>query len=107
MKILFSEIAAVVIQVRDSSKVVSELGKNGIHAHIVGTPTKERNINIKHNGAELNFDIDEMRYVWYKSSYLLDQQQSTKALAKERFETYKNTVLDYKFPTTFSGKLET
>ena len=105
MKILFSEIAAVVIQVRDSSKVVSELGKNGIHAHIIGTPTSERTLNIKHNGAELNFDIDEMRDVWYKSSYLLDQQQSTKVLATERFETYKNTVLDYKFPTTFAGKL--
>ncbi|MEJ6736588.1 MAG: phosphoribosylformylglycinamidine synthase [Flavobacteriales bacterium] len=105
MKILFSEIAAVVIQVRDSSKVVSELGKNGIHAHIIGTPTSERTLNIKHNGAELNFNIDEMRDVWYKSSYLLDQQQSTKELATERFETYKNSVLDYKFPTTFTGKL--
>ena len=105
MKILFSEIAAVVIQVKDSSKVVSELGKNGIHAHIIGTPTSERTLNIKHNGAELNFDIDEMRDVWYRSSYLLDQQQSTKELATERFETYKNTVLDYKFPTKFAGKL--
>jgi len=105
MKILFSEIAAVVIQVKDSSKVVSELGKNGIHAHIIGAPTNDRNINIKHHGAELNFDIDEMRDVWYKTSYLLDQQQSTEKLATERFETYKNTVLDYKFPTSFTGKL--
>ncbi|MCH2226121.1 MAG: AIR synthase-related protein, partial [Crocinitomicaceae bacterium] len=58
IKILFSEIAAVVIQVKDSGKVVSELGKSGIHAHIIGTPISERVLNIKHNGAELNFDID-------------------------------------------------
>ena len=104
-KILFSEIAAVVIQVKDSSAVVSEFGKNGIHAHIIGTTTNERTINIKHHGAELNFDIDEMRDVWYKTSYLLDQKQSTKKLATERFETYKNTILEYKFPENFTGKL--
>jgi phosphoribosylformylglycinamidine synthase len=105
MKILFSEIAAVVIQVKDSSKVVSELGKNGIHAHIIAVPSEERTINIKHHGAELDFDIDEMRDVWYKTSYLLDQKQSTEELATERFETYKNTILDYKFPENFKGKL--
>jgi len=104
-KILFSEISAVVIQVKESSKVVSELGKNGIHAHIIGKPTNGRNINIKHHGAELNFDIDEMRDVWYKTSHLLDQQQSTEKLANERFETYKNTILKYTFPSSFTGNL--
>ncbi len=104
-KILFSEIAAVVIQVKNSDAVVSEFGENGIHAHIIGTPTNDRNINIKHHGAELNFDIDEMRDVWYKTSYLLDQKQSTQILAKERFESYKNTILDYQFPASFSGKM--
>ena len=104
-KILFSEIAAVVIQVKDSGKVVSELGKNGIHAHIIGAPCNDRNINIKHNGAELTFDIDEMRDVWYKTSYLLDQKQSTEKLAKERFDNYKNNKLIYAFPPTFDGKL--
>ena len=104
-KILFSEIGAVVIQVKESSKVVSEFGKNGIHAHIIGRPTENRALNIKHHGAELTFDIDEMRDVWYKTSHLLDQKQSTKKLADERFETYKTTPLTYNFPTTFTGKL--
>ncbi|MFB0924320.1 MAG: phosphoribosylformylglycinamidine synthase subunit PurQ, partial [Vicingaceae bacterium] len=104
-KILFSEIAAVVIQVKDSGAVVSEFGRNGIHAHIIGVTTNERTINIKHHGAELNFDINEMRDVWYKTSYLLDQKQATEALATEHFDTYKNTILDYKFPENFTGKL--
>jgi phosphoribosylformylglycinamidine synthase len=105
VKILFSEIGAVVIQVKDSSKAVSEFGKNGIHAHIIGTPSEERLINIKHHGAELTFDIDEMRDVWYKTSHLLDRKQSTTKLADERFSTYKKTVLDYNFPAMFTGKL--
>ncbi|MCO6500856.1 MAG: phosphoribosylformylglycinamidine synthase [Vicingus serpentipes] len=104
-KILFSEIAAIVIQVKDSGQVVSELGKNGIHAHIIGTPCSDRNINIKHNGAELTFDIDEMRDVWYKTSYLLDKKQSTEKLAKARYENYKKNNLTYTFPSTFNGKL--
>jgi len=104
-KILFSEIAGIVIQVNDSSKVVSELGKNGVHAHIIGTPCSDRNINIKHNGAELTFNIDEMRDVWYKTSYLLDQKQSTEKLAKDRFDNYKNNQLTYAFPSSFNGKL--
>ncbi|MDF1672813.1 MAG: phosphoribosylformylglycinamidine synthase [Vicingaceae bacterium] len=105
VKILFSEISAVVIQVKDSSKVLSELGKKGVHGHVIGAPTAERTIAIKNHGAELNFDIDEMRDVWYKTSYLLDKKQSTEKLAAERFETYKKNILNYKFPEGFTGKL--
>lgn len=105
VKILFAEISAVVIQVKDSSKVVSELGKKGIHAHIIGTPTNERTVKIKHNAAELTFDINEMRDVWYRTSYLLDKKQSTEKLATERFNNYKNAVLDYTFPSNFTGQL--
>jgi len=104
-KIMFSEIATVVLQVKDSSAIVSELGRNGIHAHIIGKPVNTGSINIKHHGAELNFDINEMRDVWYKTSYLLDQNQSTEKLATERFENYKTTALEYTFPTSFTGKL--
>lgn len=105
VKILFAEISAVVIQVKESDKVLSEFGKKGIHAHRIGTPITERKINIKHHAVELKFDIDEMREIWYKTSYLLDKKQSTEKLATERFETYKTNVLDYKFPEGFTGKL--
>ena len=85
IKILFSEIPAVVIQVKDSNAVVSGLGKKGIHAHIIGSPTKNRNLNIKQGAAQLSFNIDEMRTVWYKTSYLLDKQQTTGDLAEKTF----------------------
>lgn len=105
VKILFSEISAVVIQVKDSSKILSELGKKGVHGHVIGAPTADRTIAIKNHGAELSFDIDEMRDVWYKTSYLLDKKQSTEKLATDRFETYKKNILNYKFPEGFTGKL--
>lgn len=106
VKILFAELSAVVIQVKDSDKVLSELGKKGVHGHLIGTPTKDRTLTIKHHSAQLNFDIDEMRDVWYKTSYLLDKNQSTEKLATERFETYKNTSLAYNFPAHFNGSLK-
>jgi phosphoribosylformylglycinamidine synthase len=105
LMMLFSENPGIIIQVRNSDSVVSELGKQGIEAHIIGTPIEERNINISWNNANLTFEIDKYRDIWYKTSYLLDQKQSTTKLAQERFETYKNTALTYKFPEGFTGKL--
>lgn len=106
VKILFAEISAVVIQVKDSDKVLSELGKKGVHAHLIGKPIADRKVNIKHQEAQLSFDIDEMRDVWYRTSYLLDKKQSTEKLAKERYKTYKTNKLDYQLPSTFTGKLD-
>ncbi len=105
IKILFSEISAVIIQVKNSDKIVSELGRSGIHAHIIGAPIKERTIKIHHNGAYLTFNIDEYRDTWFKTSFLLDQHQTKNNLAEERFKNYKNNVLNYQFPANFTGKL--
>ncbi|MDB3887410.1 phosphoribosylformylglycinamidine synthase [bacterium] len=105
VKILFSEIPAVVIQVKETDKVVSALGRSGIHAHKIGVPIKERSLIVKQNSAQLDFDIDELRDVWYKTSYLLDAKQSTPELAKQRFETYRNNNIQFSFPSSFTGKL--
>ncbi len=105
LKMLFSENPGIIIQAKNSDAVVSELGKQGVEAHIIGAPIAERNVNVTWNNANLTFEIDKYRDIWYKTSYLLDQKQSTKKLAQERFDTYKTTVLDYKFPNNFTGKL--
>lgn len=105
IKILFSEISGVVLQVENSDEILSEFGKKGVRAHLIGSPTKDRNLSIKHHSAELSFDVDEMRDIWFKTSYLLDKKQSTEALAKNRFENYKSNKLDFVFPTSFTGKL--
>ncbi|MCB0380076.1 MAG: phosphoribosylformylglycinamidine synthase [Flavobacteriales bacterium] len=105
VKILFSEIPAVVLQVKNEDAAVSELGKKGIHAHILGKPTANRTLNIKHRGAKLSFDIDKMRNLWFKTSYLLDQKQTKPELAKQRFETFNQNAIDFKFTEEFKGKL--
>jgi len=105
LPILFSENPGIIIQVKNSNAIVSDLGKLGIEAHIIGTPIAERSVNIFYRNANLSFDIDKYRDIWYKTSYLLDKKQTNEKLAKERFETYKNTVLTYKFPEGFTGKL--
>ncbi len=105
VKILFSEIPGVVLQVTDGNKAVSELGKKGVNAHIIGQPSTDRKLNIKHHGAALSFDIDEMRELWYKTSYLLDSKQTKPELAKQRFETFSKNKIEFKFNASFTGKL--
>ena len=53
----------------------------------------------------LSFDIDHLRDVWYKTSYLLDRRQSFNGKARERFENYKQQPLEMKFPRHFEGTL--
>jgi phosphoribosylformylglycinamidine synthase len=54
---------------------------------------------------ELSFDIDHLRDVWYKTSYLLDRKQSFNGKAKERYENYKQQPLEMKFNKDFTGTL--
>lgn len=106
LKILFAENPAVIIQVKDDGqKIVSELGKKGVHASIIGSVSNERKLNIRLKEAQLSLDIDELRDVWFKTSYLLDSHQTKKELAKQRFENYKKEILTFSFPTHFTGKL--
>src|SRR5690606_27382355 len=62
-------------------------------------------LSITHNNEKLDFNISELRDVWYKTSYLLDSKQTKNNKAKERFDNYKNQPLKYKFPSYFTGKL--
>ncbi|RZK53272.1 MAG: phosphoribosylformylglycinamidine synthase, partial [Pedobacter sp.] len=61
-------------------------------------------LKVKNFDEELSFDIDTLRDVWFKTSYLLDTKQSGAVKAKERFDNYKNQPLQYNFPTQFDGK---
>jgi phosphoribosylformylglycinamidine synthase len=72
----------------------------------IGYPVEEsRNIVVKADDKEMTFDINTLRDVWYKTSYLLDRKQSFNGKAKERFENYKKQPLEMKFPKGFTGKL--
>ena len=108
VKALFAENPGVVIQVSDEYKqdfkdLMEEMGVG--YAKIGYTVDDSRKIVVKADDKEFTFDIDALRDVWYKTSYLLDRKQSFNGKARERFENYKQQPLEMKFPKGFTGKL--
>tara|TARA_B100001287_G_scaffold97572_1_gene82059 strand:+ start:10208 stop:13891 length:3684 start_codon:yes stop_codon:yes gene_type:complete len=106
IKLLFSEKPSILIQVNNGSEIINQLNEDGIKAIKIGHPTRDRYLSISRNNWMKTFDIDKCRKYWYKTSYLLDKNQSTDKLALQRFENYPNNPLSYKFPKNFIGSLE-
>ncbi len=102
IKLLFSENIGLVFQADASVEKVFE--SNNIQFHKIGEVTAEASLILKNYDEQFNFDIDHLRDVWFKTSYLLDQKQSGEVKAKERFDNYKNHVLNYSFPAQFDGR---
>ena len=108
VKALFAENPGVVIQVSDEHKFeFKELMEDlGVGFAKIGYPVEDsREIVVKAGDEEKSFDIDALRDVWFKTSYLLDRKQSFNGKAKERYENYKKQPLEMKFPKGFTGKL--
>ena len=108
VKTLFAENPGVVIEVSDRHKFEFKefMEEQGIGYAKIGYPIENsRNLVVKADDQEQTFDIDHLRDVWYKTSYLLDRKQSFNGKAKERFENYKKQPLEIKFPKGFTGKL--
>jgi phosphoribosylformylglycinamidine synthase len=104
IKLLFSENSGIVFQAADAS-VAAELSKASIDFHELGTVTNQPVLNIKNASDDFALNINELRDVWYETSFLLDQKQTANGLAKDRFDNYKTQALQYKFPQQFTGKL--
>ena len=119
-KALFSETPGVLIQVANdklaqvaeyinvvSAPVAAEVEAAGAKAYIIGNYLPARKVVITGFGAAdaVSLDIDALRDVWYKTSYLFDIRQVGETCAKERFQNYKAQPLVYKFPESFNGSL--
>jgi len=104
IKLLFAENSGIVFQADVSVETI--LSENNIDFITIGTANNSGKINIKNNEDLFSFDVTEMRDVWYKTSFLLDQKQTANGLAEDRFNNYKNQPLQYTFPKHFTGKLE-
>ncbi|MBO0322389.1 phosphoribosylformylglycinamidine synthase [Muricauda sp. CAU 1633] len=104
IKLLFSENTGLVFQAKDAS-VENVLHDAGIEFHKIGSVTSESTLSIKNNGVEIGLNITSLRDTWFKTSYLLDNKQTAKGLAKDRYDNYKNQALHYVFPENFDGKL--
>ncbi len=105
VKVLFSENPALVLQVNDAAAIQAHLEKNGIGAAIIGNVLADRSFTIFHNSKKRELNINSLRDTWFKTSYLLDQRQSTPALAKERFDNYKKQPVQYELSPNFEGSL--
>lgn len=105
IKVLFSENPGVLIQVENKSEVEKILHDEGVGFAKIATVSDSRQIVIEKDGKKEIFDIDALRDVWYKSSYLLDRKQSGEQCAKERYENYKNQPIQIVFKESFKGKM--
>ncbi|NDW09159.1 phosphoribosylformylglycinamidine synthase [Dysgonomonas sp. 520] len=104
IKILFSENPGILIQVKHHHLVEKILEDFGLGYAIVARPIEERKLIIQKDSFAKEFNIDELRDVWYESSYLLDKKQSGENLAKERFDNYKKQPLKFNINPKFSGR---
>lgn len=103
VKLLFAENAGVVVQLKDE-EAEKALLEAEINAVKIGAVTEDGSLKIKNNKAELNFNVEQLRDVWYKTSYLLDAKQTANNLALDRYHNYKKQALQYIFPKGFDGK---
>ena len=105
VKLLFSENPGVFIQTKNNAEVEKLLTENGIGFAKIGYPIEERSLIVVKEDEKYTFDIDELRDVWYRPSYLLDRKQSGEKCAAERFANYKNQALDLNILSSFTGQL--
>ena len=103
VKVFFNENPGIVIQAADAFMLETKLTNAGVKFVKIGKPVEKRAFTIKNFDAEFELDLDSLRELWFKSSYLMDRKQSGEKLALERFKNYKRNELDYDFKN-FTGK---
>lgn len=108
IKILMAENPGVIVQVSDDKeKDFSQvLDDAGISYAAIGKPTVDtRELSVRKGTFAHSFDIDRLRDIWYKTSYLLDRKQSFNGCAAARRDNYSKQPLTFKFNDSFTGKL--
>ncbi|MCW0481768.1 phosphoribosylformylglycinamidine synthase [Gaoshiqia sediminis] len=103
VKAFFNENPAIVIQAADAAVVESKLASAGVRFVKIGVPSTKRELTVRNGDQNFGLDIDSLRELWFKTSYLLDRKQSGEKLALERFKNYKKNELNYDFKN-FHGK---
>ena len=104
VKILFNESPGIVIQIKKDG--VKRLSKENVEFIKLGKLVEERKLKFLHNNKRIELDIDHFRDIWFKTSFLLDREQTNMDECKSRFLNYKNQKLKYKFPNSFTVKIK-
>ncbi|MCQ2974266.1 MAG: phosphoribosylformylglycinamidine synthase [Bacteroidales bacterium] len=103
---LFSENAGVIFQTEKLDEVSAILKNAGVEYVIIGKTISSRNLKITHHGKNQSLDIDNLRNIWYKTSYLLDSKQTEKSCAESRYKNYSVQPLEFKFTKSFDGSFK-
>ena len=109
VKILMAENPGVIVQIadKDAEEFKTIMDNNSISYAMIGKPAVgTRTLKVTKGAFNHEFDIDALRDVWYKTSYLLDRDQSMNGCADARHDNYKKQPLEMKFNDSFTGKLE-
>jgi phosphoribosylformylglycinamidine synthase len=104
---LFSENPALLIQVENEKDTLALLKANNITYHLLGHVTHERKLSIRFGNDFVDFSIDSLRDVWFKTSFLLDSKQRPQIFAEKRYQNYKHQPLTYNFQKRFDGQFKT
>ena len=102
IKVLFAENSGLVFQ--GDASIEEVLSENEIAFFNLGSVNDSGQVHIKNHEDQFTFNVSELRDVWYKTSFLLDQKQTANGLAQNRYNNYKNQPLRYTFPKQFTGK---
>ncbi|MGB5386642.1 MAG: phosphoribosylformylglycinamidine synthase [Eudoraea sp.] len=102
IKLLFAENSGLVFQAKDDSVEV-KMQKAGINFNKIGEVIQQPELNLKNQEVEICLNINSLRDTWYKTSYLLDERQTSNNLAKSRYENYKKQPLNFNFPAYFQN----
>ena len=95
VKLLFSQNPGIIIQVKDENEIAEFLLENGIGYLAIGHPVLDRKLNVVNREESFTFDIDELRKLWFRSSYLLDMHQCADKFAHERYTSFENHALSF------------
>ena len=104
VKLFFSENIGIVFQAKQV--VEKEFDIKEISYNKIGNVNDSGVLSISEKDNSYNYLVSKYRDIWYKTSYLLDINQSGKVKAKERFENYKNQPLKFSFQKTFTGLIK-
>jgi phosphoribosylformylglycinamidine synthase len=103
VKALFNENIAIVFQADESVEAIFKA--QNVELFKIGSVVEGDTVSIQNNADNFTFTISEIRDIWYKTSFLLDQKQTKNGMAQERYSNYKKQPLTYTFPTHFTGKM--
>ncbi|MFA5714021.1 MAG: phosphoribosylformylglycinamidine synthase, partial [Bacteroidales bacterium] len=106
VKLLFSESPAAIIEIEsDALSRVEKMGEEwGVKLYPIGKSIAQRVATIKTPNRDFNLDIEQLRDIWYNTSYLYDSLQTSLDRASQRYDNYKRQPLKFNFPELYAKR---